>query len=121
MNLSKKEYSEMTGKRCPASPIWKDLFFAFVSGGLICTLGQALCQCYMTYFSLDKKTANTWVSITLIALSSLLTALNWYGKIAKYAGTSSIPIYTYEVPKPDNLPEMLQKVKKEMEEDEKNH
>ena len=42
-------------------------------------------------------------------------------KIAKYAGTSSIPIYTYEVPKPDNLPEMLQKVKKEMEEDEKNH
>ena len=42
-------------------------------------------------------------------------------KIAKYAGTSSIPIYTYEVPKPDTLPEMLQKVKKEMEEDEKNH
>lgn len=90
MNLSKKEYSEMTGKRCPASPIWKDLFLAFVSGGLICTLGQALCQCYMVYFNLDKKTANTWVSITLIALSSLLTALNWYGKIAKYAGAGTI-------------------------------
>ena len=44
----------------------------------------------MTYFSLDKKTANTWVSITLIALSSLLTALNWYGKIAKYAGAGTI-------------------------------
>ena len=75
MNLSKKEYSEMTGKRCPASPIWKDLFLAFVSGGLICTLGQALCQCYMTYFSLDKKTANTWVSITPITgFSNSITA-----------------------------------------------
>ena len=40
---------------------------------------------------------------------------------ARYYGTASTPALIYEVPKPDNLPEMLQKVKKEMEEDEKNH
>ena len=89
-NVSKKEYSKMTGESSPASPIWKDLFMAFVVGGTICTIGQILCNVYMTYFSLDKKSANTWVSITLIAISSILTALNWYGKIAKHAGAGTI-------------------------------
>lgn len=90
MNVSKKEYSKMAGDTSPASPIWKDMFMAFIFGGLICTLGQFLNQIYMTSFSLDKKAAGTWVSITLIALSSLLTALNWYGKIAKHAGAGTI-------------------------------
>ncbi len=90
MNVSKKEYSKMAGDTSPASPIWKDMFWAFVSGGLICTLGQFLMQLYMTSFGFDKKTAGTWVSITLVALSSLLTALNWYSKIAKYAGAGTI-------------------------------
>ena len=90
MNISKKEYSKMAGDTSPASPIWKDFFMAFVFGGGICVIGQALCQLYMTAFSLDKKIANTWVSITLIALSSFLTAINWYPKIAKYAGAGTI-------------------------------
>ncbi len=90
MNVSKKEYSQMAGDTSPASPIWKDLFMAFIFGGAICTLGQFLNQTYMASFNLDKKTASTWVSITLIALSSLLTALDWYGKIAKHAGAGTI-------------------------------
>jgi stage V sporulation protein AC len=90
MDVSKKEYSKMAGDTSPASPIWKDMFMAFIFGGLICTIGQFLNQLYMTSFSLDKKTAGTWVSITLIALSSILTALNWYSKIAKYAGAGTI-------------------------------
>jgi len=90
MNLSKKEYSKITGETCPSSPIWKDMFFAFLCGGAICAFGQFLNQMYMNYFSMDKKEASTWVSITLIALSSLLTALDWYGKIAKHAGAGTI-------------------------------
>ncbi len=90
MNVSKKEYSKMAGNTSPASPIWKDMFMAFIFGGLICAFGQFLNQLYMTSFELDKKTASTWVSITLIALSSLLTAFNWYGKIAKHAGAGTI-------------------------------
>ena len=90
MNLSKKEYSQITGETCPSSPIWKDMSLAFLVGGAICAFGQFLTQMYMSYFSMDKKTASTWVSITLIALSSLLTALDWYGKIAKHAGAGTI-------------------------------
>ena len=90
MNVSKKEYSKMAGDTSPASPIWKDLFMAFIFGGAICTLGQLLYQIYMKSFQLDKKNANTWVSITLIALSAILTALDWYGPIAKHAGAGTI-------------------------------
>ena len=99
MNLSKKEYSQITGDTCPASPIWKDMLLAFLVGGAICTLGQFLTQMYINYFNMDKKTASTWVSITLIALSSLLTALDWYGKIAKHAGAGTIvPITGFSNP-----------------------
>ncbi len=90
MRVSKNQYSEMTGNSSPASPIWKDLFMAFIFGGFICTVGQFLNQFYMSNFDLDKKTAGTWTSITLIAISSLLTALNWYGNIAKHAGAGTI-------------------------------
>ena len=90
MNVSKTQYLNMTGKSSPASPIWKDLFLAFIFGGFICTIGQFLTQIYMNYFELDKKVASAWVSITLIIISSLLTALNWYGKIAKHAGAGTI-------------------------------
>lgn len=90
MKVSKNQYSKMAGDSSPASPIWKDLFMAFIFGGFICTVGQFLNQFYMSSFELDKKTASTWTSITLIAISSLLTALNWYGNIAKHAGAGTI-------------------------------
>lgn len=90
MKKSKKSYIEMTAKASPASPIWKDLFMAFIFGGFICTIGQILTKIYMTNFELDKKTAGTWTSITLIAIASFLTAINWYGKIAKHAGAGTI-------------------------------
>ena len=90
MKVSKKQYSQMTGKSSPASPIWKDLFMAFISGGFICTVGQALTNIYMMNFNLNKKDAGTWTSITLIAIASFLTAINWYGTIAKHAGAGTI-------------------------------
>lgn len=90
MRVSKNQYSKMAGDSSPASPIWKDLFMAFVFGGFICTIGQFLNQFYMSSFELDKKVAGTWTSITLISASSLLTALNWYGSIAKHAGAGTI-------------------------------
>lgn len=90
MKVSKKQYSQMTGKSSPASPIWKDLFMAFISGGFICAVGQALTNIYMMDFSLSKKDASTWTSITLIAVASFLTAINWYGVVAKHAGAGTI-------------------------------
>ena len=73
----------------PKSPIVKDCVMAFVVGGLICTLGQALINLY-TFLGLDKGAAGTACSMTLVALSALLTGLSLYDNIAKHAGAGTL-------------------------------
>lgn len=47
MNMNPKEYSEYVKKVGPKSPIWKDCFNAFWTGGLICLLGQLIQNGYV--------------------------------------------------------------------------
>ena len=44
MAMSPKEYDVLAKKASPNSPIGKNVLWAFLVGGAICTLGQALCQ-----------------------------------------------------------------------------
>ena len=92
MDTSKKgqqQYSEMVKKASPNSPIFMDCIRAFVSGGIICTIGQLLLNLY-TAMDISEKNAALWVSITLIGLSALLTALGIYEKLGKFWGAGSI-------------------------------
>jgi stage V sporulation protein AC len=82
-------YAQLMQSKIPASPLWKDMLFAFVIGGGICTLGQAILNGYLT-LGLDEKQAGTALSITLIFLSALLTGLGLYDKLAKYAGAGTL-------------------------------
>lgn len=87
--MNKEEYKKYAEKKASPSPILKDCIFAFIIGGLICILGQGLTDCYKM-LGLGKEAAGTATSITLIFLSALLTGLNIYPKIAKYAGAGTI-------------------------------
>ena len=89
INLDKQEYGKLVEQMAPKSPIVKDCIFAFLIGGLICTIGQALMNFY-SYLGLDKTNAGTAVSITLVGLSALLTGLSLYYNIAKYAGAGTL-------------------------------
>ena len=89
MTISKKEYKTMAEKASPNTNWGKNLLMAFLFGGAICTLGQAILNLYL-YWGLDKKSAATFVSITLVGLSALLTALRVYDNIAKVAGAGSL-------------------------------
>lgn len=89
---TQKEYSEYVKQKSPNSPIVKDCFNAFWVGGLICSIGQIILD-YCMYRGMDNTTASTVVSISLIALSAILTALNIFNRIGKFAGAGSlIPI-----------------------------
>ena len=89
---SKQTYQEYVTKKSPNSPIWKNCFNAFWVGGLICTIGQVILNiCKARGF--DQATSGTIVSIILIGLSALLTSLNIFNRIGKFAGAGSlIPI-----------------------------
>ena len=86
------QYSDYVDKKTPNSPILKNCFNAFWVGGLICTIGQVILNiCKARGF--DQATSGTIVSIILIGLSALLTSLNIFNRIGKFAGAGSlIPI-----------------------------
>lgn len=84
-----KDYNNYVDKKTPNSPILKNCFNAFLVGGLICSIGQIIFD-YCEYSGLDSEASLTIVSISLIGLSALLTALNIFNKIGKFAGAGSL-------------------------------
>ena len=89
MNVTQREYAEMTKQASPNSSVLKDCLMAFLFGGAICTLGQALFTLYQQT-GLDEKSARGAVSISLILIAAVLTALNIFDNIAKYAGAGTL-------------------------------
>lgn len=87
--MTEKEYAQLVGEMSPRSPMWKDCLNAFWIGGLICTLGQLIMAGYLQ-IGLDREKAGTAMSMTLVALSALLTGLSVYDDIAKRAGAGTL-------------------------------
>ena len=90
--MTEKEYGKLVKDLSPKSPMWRDCLMAFFVGGLICTLGQLAINGY-TALGLEKQDASTAASMSLVALSALLTGLSLYDNIAKHAGAGTrVPI-----------------------------
>lgn len=87
--MKEREYGRLVSDMSPKSPIWKDCLNAFWIGGLICMLGQAFVNWYGT-LGLEKTDASTAASMTLVALSALLTGLSIYDDIAKVGGAGTL-------------------------------
>ena len=89
---SNQAYQDYVDQKTPNSPILKNCFYAFLVGGFICSLGQIIFE-YAQSRGVDETTCYTIVSVSLIFLSSFLTALNVFNRIGKLAGAGSlIPI-----------------------------
>ncbi len=90
MKYTKQEYLDYSNKKSPDSPMLKNIIFAFLIGGAICTLGEAISEIYKNFFSLDEESVKTAVPITMVFLGALLTGLDVYCKIAGYAGAGTL-------------------------------
>jgi stage V sporulation protein AC len=89
MSVTKREYDKMTKAKSPNSPLVKNLIWAFLVGGAICTIGQIILNIYESY-GLNQLDASTSTSITLIFLGALFTGLKIYDNLAKRAGAGSL-------------------------------
>ena len=87
--MTEKQYQKLVQDLSPKSPIGRDCFNAFWIGGLICVIGQVILNCYSAW-GLDKEAAGTATSMTLVAISALLTGLSLYDDIAKHAGAGTL-------------------------------
>ena len=86
---TKQEYSDYVNQKSPNSPIFKNCFNAFWVGGLICTIGQIIFD-FCKYRGMEETSCSTVVSIVLIGLSAILTGLNIFNKLGKFAGAGSL-------------------------------
>ena len=89
MCMTEREYGKIVKEMSPKSPVWKDLLMAFLVGGLICTLGQVFMNWYAK-LGLEQEMAGTAASMSLVALSALLTGLSLYDDLAKHAGAGTL-------------------------------
>ena len=87
--MDSKDKKALIKKHSPGSSFFKNSLLAFLFGGVICVIGQLLMELY-SYLGLDEKTAGSLVTVTLIFVAALLTALGIFDKIARYAGAGTL-------------------------------
>lgn len=83
-----ESYNDYVEQVTPKHSCLKNCAQAFVTGGIICTVGQTVMNMYMLWN--DKDTAAAWTTLTLVLISVILTALNIYPSITKWGGAGSL-------------------------------
>lgn len=84
-----KKYNDYVEQVTPTHNLWWNMAKAFVTGGIICCIGQFILNVCENY-GLDQKTSGSWCSMLLILLSVLLTGLNLYPSIANWGGAGAL-------------------------------
>ncbi len=83
--MEKKEYQKYVENVTPKVNGWLSFCKAFVSGGIICVIGQCLCVWFKSQ-GMMHTLANNYTTLILILASVLLTGFNLVGPITKFAG-----------------------------------
>ncbi len=83
--MNKEEYKELTGSIIPKTFKIKKIFIAFLVGGLIGLIGQVLVTIYSNIDSLSKIDSCNLMMVTLIFVSSLLTAFGFFDNLVSKA------------------------------------
>ena len=90
-----KAYEKYVKKITPVHNLPLNMLKAFLTGGLICVLGQLILNTASS-IGADKETAGNWCSLLLIFISVILTGLNVYSKIGKFGGAGRVgPYYRF--------------------------
>ncbi|GED01092.1 stage V sporulation protein AC [Bacillus atrophaeus] len=93
MSNLKENYKSKVKTYQPKPPYIWNCVKAFLVGGLICMIGQALQNFYIHFFDFNEKTAGNPTAATLILLSALLTGFGIYDRIGQFAGAgSAVPV-----------------------------
>ena len=96
MDTSKKgkqQYSEMVKQASPNSPIFMDCIKAFISGGIICTIGQVFIELGQRYLDMTVTTSVTFASMMIVFITAVLTGVGVFDKIGQFGGAGAfVPI-----------------------------
>lgn len=85
----KQEYEKYVKQVTPTHNLGLQMLKAFLVGGIICTIGQAILN-YATSLGLEKQDAGSWCSLILVLCSVILTGFNIYPGIVKWGGAGAL-------------------------------
>lgn len=94
MNKQQKQqqqeaYEEYVKTKTPVHNLPLNMVKAFLIGGIICTIGQAISN-YATSLGIEELEVGAWTAITLVLLSVILTGFGLYGKLATFGGAGAL-------------------------------
>lgn len=89
-NQSNAEYNRYVDAVTPKHSCLNNCIHAFITGGIICCIGQLVYDICITYFELNKDDSAGYTCMILIALSIILTGFNVYKPIVKYGGAGAL-------------------------------
>ena len=87
--MTDKEYDSLVKEYSPCSKTPFTIIMAYITGGIICTLGQLCINLYLRAGA-DEETAFTMASVTLVFAAAVLTGLNIFDNIAGFAGAGTL-------------------------------
>ena len=91
--MEKEKYQQLEQQVTPKPTYLKNIAKAFLVGGIICTIGQAVSLFYMTFFNFTEQTAGNPTVATMVFFAMILTGLGLYKKIGQFGGAgSAVPV-----------------------------
>ena len=86
-------YSQLVDRLSPKSELGQGLLRAFITGGIICTLGQLFIELGLRYLDMTVTTATTFASMMIVFITAVLTGVGIFDKIGQYGGAGAfVPI-----------------------------
>ena len=89
-SVERKGYKKYAEAMSPPSPLFRNMLRAFLVGGAICTLGEALISLYRDGFGMAERESATLCSVTLVFVAALLTGIGIFDNIARWAGAGTL-------------------------------
>jgi stage V sporulation protein AC len=88
-----EQYKEFEKKFETKRPVFKNCLKAFLVGGFICMIGQAITYFYIYFFNFTEQTAGNPTVATMVFISMLLTGFGVYDRLGQFAGAgSAVPV-----------------------------
>lgn len=90
MNKQKQEeYKAYVEEKTPKNNVYMNMVKAFVTGGAICVVGQAILN-FCKNQGIEDELAGSWTSLVLVLISVILTGFNLYSRIAQWGGAGAL-------------------------------
>ncbi|WP_160720801.1 stage V sporulation protein AC [Bacillus sp. USDA818B3_A] len=93
MTPQQQNYQKLQQKHELKRPVLKNCLKAFLVGGLICMIGQAVSYFYIYFFNFTEQNVGNPTVATMVFFSMLLTGFGVYDHIGQFAGAgSAVPV-----------------------------